>query len=216
MSFMVWLGLPNANKVLATAMTQVGTWSTFPEYNQTSKYSVSVGATQTTTVNGTTVYVSGWTAASGQNQTQFDVLIDGVSQGPFSLLAPGAAAVFPYTLRFAGLAAGNHTVQFKCTSATNRAILLWFAGNGPQGVTKPIVLVGGAIPRVEQPDQSLKNLKIQGVVDQLRADGLAVGYVDDGNSVSLAASPTEYQTDQIHPNNLGQTLIAQTWMQMVR
>lgn len=216
-----WLALPSAQKILASAMTQAGTWSTTTDFNLTSVFSQANNSTLTTatTLAGTTCYVAGaW--GSGLNWN-FDVLIDGVSQsgGTGYQLTWGltASGHYPWALRFPGLAAGNHTIQVKALSATTAvADIQWVGCNGSSPQT-PLVIDGGAMHHNTASDATViaMNTVTQGIINNLSSDGLNIFYVDDYSVMpdpSSSINPPTYNADALHPNNIGNEVMAAKWL----
>lgn len=218
-AMLVWLALTPSQKVLATAMTQTGVWGTAPQMNLTTESSNTAGSTLTGTVTGTVVYVAGW-ISTGFNQN-FTVTVDGVSQGVTTFTGQGAltsSGVYPFCLRFPGFTSGSHTVVLTANGG-NYGIFQWIAGNGTT-TQAPFVAVGNALPQGVVSDTVIGNVNsaLLSTVNNLHTDGLNVVYVDDNSVMTKSATPAQYSANSggnLHPNVLGNFLIAAKWLKTV-
>lgn len=209
-----WLALPTSQKVLGSAMTQSGSWTTNTQLGLNSTFSTSANATLTGTVTGTVVYVASW-IATGINKA-WDVSIDGVSQGPFTFNGQGAltsTGAYPQIQRFAGLSSGSHTVVVTATTGGSDAIVQWIGGNGTSPQT-PFVGIGGAMQQnaVANGTVTALNTEFSTNITNLIADGLNVLYVDDYSAITNGQTPPTFNQDNLHPNALGSSLIAAKWL----
>ena len=213
----VWLALPSSQIELASAMTPSGTWVTSSDLGLTAQFSIgnNIGSTLTGSVTGSVVYVTG--SVFYTYNSIFDVLVDGVStSGGTGYTLTGVAVLddFPFCLRFPGYSAGLHTVVVKIMSGNTSTVISWIGGNGTSPQT-PWVAMGGALPYVTTPTAvGPFNAALSAMTTTLAGDGLNVVYVNDGAGMALqatAGSPVEF-VDGVHPNNFGQYLVEQNWV----
>lgn len=209
MALTVFLALPNSQvKQLINSAVALGGggWTVSNAFGQANNvgFSTTAGNTATATVTGTTVYIGAYVAAGYGTGT---VTVDGVSQGSISFLgAVAAGAVYPVCFRFPGFSAGSHTVVLTVSSGFNS--IQWMAGNGTVG---PFVSFGNTIPRTAFTTQpGVLNSAVQTMLTNLATDGLNVKYIDDNAVMTLTTA--QYQSDLIHPNSYGHTLIAGKWL----
>lgn len=209
-AFTAWLGLLPANKITGGSITYVGTWSSQTQFGLAGQFSSTLNDTATGTVSGSTIYVAGW-AATGFANT-FDVLVDGVSTGPYSFTGYNT---IPYCVRVSGLSNTSHTVVVKVTAGGGEATVQWMGGN--TGSSFPTVIVGNTIPRPALNEESTvvsMNTGLATMLANLKADGLSVIAVDDHAALASQA-PSFYQADSIHPSGIGAALMAGTFLNTI-
>lgn len=211
-AMVVYLALPTSlrQETINSAITYSGTdWtlsSAFGVSNNVRFSSVS-GATATATVNGTTAYIGTYGFPGYANNAA--VTIDGASKGTISFdTSYSGGVVAPQCFRFSGLSSGNHTVVLTVPAGGKFCNVQWMAGNG--GTTQtPLVVVGATIPRSGLTAQAVSlNTDVNAMVTNLVADGLNVMYVDTNTPLSLTATPPQYFSDGVHPNEGGQQFVA--------
>lgn len=182
-----------------------GAWENTYAY-EIGKNSYTQGSRCTFSVSGATVLIGYIRQVA--NYGQFTVKIDGVNQGTFSSNGDGmnthlGATYGPALLRFAGLTAGDHSVEIEVVSPTstgNRVYIDWWSGCMPRTTLKlaniPYALAygsGGSKANVDAYNQSIVQ-----VASDLASYGLSVELIDV-NSVLL---PTD-MFDDYHPNDSG-------------
>ena len=128
---MMWLALPDANKVWANAMTETGSgFSANSTYGMTNKFRVNGNgngaASWTATATGTTVYVVFAAAAAWNTSLVSSITVDGVDKtGAFGFTgttstSPAPYAYSLYTKRISGLSSGAHTVVVAARDGRDR------------------------------------------------------------------------------------------------
>jgi lysophospholipase L1-like esterase len=206
-AFATWLSLPAANKaVIGGGITTSGSWSTFTEFHLQGVTSTTLNDTATATVTGSTIYVGNW-ADSGVTD-HFDILVDGVSQGPFTQSSPGG--IVAQCIRLTGFSAGSHTVVVKVITNGQTATVQWIGGTGSGG-PYPFVGIGNCIPRQLQ-DPTAFNTALATMVSTLQGDGLNVHLFNTNSAIALNQTPNLYQGDQTHPNQLGEQVLASYYL----
>jgi hypothetical protein len=213
-AFAVWLGLPPANVVQTSGMTFAGTWSDHPLFGIDGKFSGTPGSTATATVSGTTVYVTTFGGISGNFNQSYTVTIDStvvLTETGFNTYVDS----IPLCYRFSGLSAGSHTVVITATGTTpNYATISFIAGNS--GTSFPLVVLGNTIQNAsvgsDIPTITAMNTALATMVSNLDADGLDVLGVNDYPAITTTATPPEYAVDGVHPNQLGNQLLAQAFL----
>jgi len=215
-----WLALAK-KQTARSAGGETGPWRN-TQIQGIGRTTSTVGASKTFTVSGTTVYVAVILADSAGNSAPYSIGIDGVTQGDYSSSAPGvtsigAPAPYAYTdrlHRFAGLAAGNHTITLTQTGTGNLSIE-WAAGNTQ--TVFPHVFVGNVIRQADASDFGYSkwggndanvasyNADIARLVSEFRSDGLAVSLIDVHSALN---NTTDLSLDGLHPVQSGQDKIA--------
>lgn len=212
-----WLALPASLKVTDSSIVYSGTWTQSTQFGQSTHFATGTGNTATASgVNGTVIYVAGFQKPSSA-QGSFTLTVDGTGQGTFGPITPAGATstyIYPYVVRITGVASGSHTIVVTPTTGSTVDIQ-WIGGNGGASQA-PFVAVGATIPHagINQTVINSMNSDVQGDITALAGDGLNVVYVDNSTAVSLPVSTTtipQYQSDDIHPNTVGATLIAKKW-----
>lgn len=219
-----WLAL--ASKQTARSVgDETGPWSN-TQIQGIGRATSTVGASKTFTVSGTTVYAVVILADNAGNNAPYSIRIDGVVQGNYASSAPGMTSIgapTPYAYvdrlhRFAGLAAGNHTITVTQTGAGNLAVE-WAAGNAQTAF--PQVFVGNIIRQANASGSGYSkwggsdanvasyNADVAQVVSDFRNDGLAVTLVDVHSALNNKA---DLSRDGLHPVQSGQDKIAEAFL----
>lgn len=208
--------IPNSQKKFgqSTDITYSGTWANSTYYNGLiSKQSTTNGNTATTTSSGTTVYVA-YTMLDGNGGTA-SVTVDGVSAGTINCFGQNGSTIntlFSNTngsalLSVTGLSAGSHTIVVTVTSATsasNRVIIDWIAGNSGANSTWPSVYLFDPIQILSSTNITAYRTMVYNTVNRMRADGLKVNEV----YVRPLNTSTEVAPDGGHPNDAGHKVFA--------
>jgi hypothetical protein len=209
---LAWLAIPDANKQLVTRSgnncTSTGTWNGGAGWMNTNTYAgVTVGASQTCTVQGTAVYVFG--AKENGDPGTFNITIDGFNYGTYSVAGTILGTPinnwtsYPAAWRFT-VPHGPHTVTMTVVTADGGIAFTGMAGNANgDDRTGPYVWIGGP-PRattvgyaidcntsswasgapggcIGNPSDYSAGLQadiIRSVVSELASDGLGIKYVD--------------------------------------
>ena len=133
--------------------------------------------------------------------------------------------------RFTGVSSGNHTILFTVTSATSAANIVEVEYVG----AAPVAAAGNPIVYSVSPNQQNSGSAgapfvaayqgfIQTIDTNLTSDGLNVTYIN--TSAALLSSPlcgngvqatmfTNCYTDNVHPNNLGHSVMANTILAVI-
>ena len=212
MAYLVWESCPTDQKILAANATRVGSgWTSFAA-TPTVWYSTTAGDTMTATVKGTAVYVSAYVFQS--LNTGFTVTIDGTLVATVTAFQlTGIAGYQCY--RYAGLSNTSHTVVITAIgSGSTYAAIQFIGGNG--GTLLPACLLSNAIPYQGQgPGIAAVNALLSPTVALLQSDGLSIYFANGNAALSTTANPSEYDSGNIHPNSLGNELIATAFLQVV-
>jgi lysophospholipase L1-like esterase len=222
-----WLAL--ASKQTARSVGgETGAWSN-TQIQGIGHATSTLGASKTFTVSGTTVYAAVTLADSAGNNAPYSISIDGVVQGNYASSAPGMISIgapTPYAYadrlhRFAGLAAGNHTITVTQTGAGNLAVE-WAAGNAQTAF--PRVFVGNIIRQADASGSGYSkwggsdanvasyNADVAQIVSDFRSDGLAVTLVDVHSALN---NTTDLSRDGLHPVQSGQDKIAEAFLSAI-
>jgi len=222
---LAYLAIPDVNKVFGPNFSSSGTWLATTTYaTTTGVYSREAGATLSTTLYGSTLYIAGTRGGTADTGT-VTVTVDGVNKGTYS-----CSGVFthsstlrtyaPFMMRIPNLTNGPHNVVIT-NNNTGYCEINWAAGNANQVVDGiPAVYVGGAIRMTDagyvsngvvgsMESNRQHNQIIQGVIKQLASDGLDVINVDLEESFDPY---TMMSGDNVHPNDYGHYVIAQTFL----
>jgi lysophospholipase L1-like esterase len=201
-----------------------------------SKYTQTNGATATQTLYGAAIYIS-YTCRKnlgGGDGGSFTVTVDGTVYATVdtnsAALDDGPPSFWPHVVRIGGLAPGAHTVVVTAISNGSQFVQIegYATNNGPTS-NAPRVYVG-TIPVMNTLGYALGsptysnatdaiidsyNRVLRRVVTDFSADGLLVTLAE----VSQAYNPWDgitSQTDEnIHPNDLGHSRIAQAFLAAV-
>lgn len=209
-AFVTWLGLQSSQIVTAASMTFTGTWSLLGYIG--SKYSNNASNTATATVNGTTVYVTMVYGTSGDFTSGYTITIDGTPV--YSVTGQNSAIDhYPIGLRFSGLAAGNHTVVVTPQSG-QFAVVAWIAGNGGASGSLPMVWLGNTLPSSLDTGGTVTSMNsdLATLVTNLQADGFNLVLTNTNAALNHSAQPPQYADNYLHPNPLGNALIAQAFL----
>lgn len=230
-ALLAWLAIPDARKQKGQGRDSVtGTWTNTSVYDGGSLgiQSIVPTSTATFTAYGSVVYVA--TILQNSIVATFSLTVDGVNRGTYSC-APGATITsvngltyMPALVRIPGLTEGPHTVVITVVSAStsNPVYVLWVAGNlGHATKGGPNVWCGN-VPRFTSAgytasggsdgDVAAFNAMIRDNVRVLSADGLNVALVD---SAARLAPATDLDTDGVHPDDSGHSVIAEAFLEAI-
>lgn len=228
---LTWLAVPNTEKVFAQspAVAYTGAWIDRTLYGLAAgRVSRDRGATASTTVHGTAVYI-GYASRPSRPAGTMSVAIDGVHYGTIDGgqgIAPlSGLDYWPGGWRVGGLDEGPHDVVVTVTSPDGAAVHLdYIAGNGGLGQSVwPVVYVGNTL-RMPAAGYGLADPWNQGsdaaveqynevnrqVVEELASDGLNVVYVDA--NAHYDPDGGDVHTDNVHPNRSGHAKIADAFL----
>jgi hypothetical protein len=227
MSMLAYLAIPDANKVKALgAVTYAGSWSSASGIG-TTYTSSNAGDTAAFTVSGTGLIIDVLTSAGGLGLRPFAVSVDGVVKGTFTATAAytdGAGFVYGmYPVIITGLSNGSHSVVLTLQGGTGQVYFSWAAGIGGSLAPNSIFVgntlkmnsagyAAGGPTYNNGSDAAVTSFNSinSTVVSTLAADGLvSIKYVDANSAYNLS---TDVSSDNIHPNNLGASHIANAFL----
>jgi hypothetical protein len=219
---LVSAGLPDVNKFWANnaAISYVNWSSSTTVFGQPFKFTSTIGATATATVNGSAVYVGGLTQQT--NDSTLSVTVDGINYG--NIVNQGANASplssfnWPYAIRIGGLFPGPHTVVVTYASGTNNGGISFIAGNGgltanagnafnPSGPSTYVVNAIQAANRTGSGEAPYNNI-INIVSSQLARDGVNVVVVDAASAFNGTLAANINAGASNHPSAVGQQVLA--------
>lgn len=226
-AYLAWLAIPDAGKVPASAARYEGGWRPAPgPYGRVTDGRGFVRVR----VSGTAVFLGLWTHPSGGHYT---VLVDGrriagTTRGAMGNAGYASRQRFGASLVTIGhLRPGAHNVVVR-TAGDGMVAFAWAGGNAGMTRNHPRVWVGEPLrvapAGIGTPGPGYGNYTdaarsayarvTQSVVRSLAANGLAV------RNVALADryDPTAgmLQPDNIHPNLIGRTIIADAFVEAIR
>jgi lysophospholipase L1-like esterase len=210
-----WSALPTSAMNLAGTGTFTGTWTTSSQENISCRFINQVGATATYSVTGDTIYVmtplnTGWNIYE-------TIAVDGTTQATYAGTTAGSGGAQPMFTRIGGLTNGSHTVVITSTSNTSAhwAFIGWVAAfnHATINATSPFVLLGNTIPFTGASNTTITSMNsgLATAVATLAGDGLNVYLANTNAVMSESATPPDY-ADGIHPNALGNYLLASEFL----
>lgn len=210
----LWLLIPNANKVLAQAMSVTGTWATSTVNPSFGRQSVTNGSTATATVFGSVVYIGFWATLS--NAAVVNVTVDGVAFGPYtpatSWTSSDSLTTAPYAVRISGLTNTSHTVVITLTTANSSTLFLDHVSGNSGFITQngPLLYLSNCQKTATNSYAASYNVSsaMQTVVNNLTADGLMIAFVD----TAARCLDNCHGADGTHPDAAGQLLIMNAFM----
>lgn len=168
-----------------------GAWADIPAPNPCGKYTTQNGAMARATVSGDTVYIGASEGDYPDMAETINVVIDGVSQGNFSVKRSGITTHLGQwwgriAWRFTGLGAGAHNVIVTHASPAGKFLHLDYIAGSDQAAT-PRVVVGNAMKftdsyyatlGIDASTTQAYNAIIADVVAEFVAHGLPVVLLD--------------------------------------
>jgi hypothetical protein len=224
-----YLTVAQSSKVLASASTTVGSWTTSAVYTNMGLSTSTGGDTLTATVTGTVLYIVSVESASGGS---FTITVDGASKGTFStkrwaLNGGNGTTTGLYRVRIGGLSNTAHVVVV--TAVGDGPIdVQWLGGlPGVSNTAWPKLWLGnclhmstagygsGGAGWINGSDTAVGqfNAVIAQVSTDLALDGLNIYPVD----ASAVFNPlTDVFTDNVHPNDFGHAKIAEAFVKVMQ
>lgn len=215
-AMLAWMGTSSKAKAINLPVT--GAWSATP-VNSIGRNSTDVGATISTTVESSVVYVAAIQQSS--NNGSFKVTVDGIDYGPYQTRGGAAYSnnvnYSPYLIRIGDLSNAPHSVVV--TVLSGQVFIDWI-GSPTQGQA---VYVSGCMkmtasgytlgaPFNNGSDALAEQYTglIQSAVSQLAADGLRIFYVPLAYDQN-----TQVSNDNVHPKESGQVTTAVSFIKTI-
>lgn len=213
-----FVSIPTANKVLASAFTKTGTWTTgvfTPDIATTTP-----GSTASFSVTGSVIYLATTVSGSLNPSATATLTCDGTPTGA-TLQFTGAGAEVPINSAFttltrvSGLTNTTHACTVANTGSAGTVELSWAAGlSGAANPSWPYLFQGG-IPDQNPAVPSETNLYrayIPTMVSTLSGDGLNVFFANTNATLTV---PTNY-VNNLHPNEYGQYLLGTVFINEIK
>ncbi len=213
-----WLGIPSTYKTFAQNGSTSGSWSDDGSWPQgVGLFSTTSGSTLTLTLvtTGGPIYL--WYRMMDSNGGTFTYALDGgaattISSAPATTISTQNGGVFGRgVVRLAGVPPGTHTVNINVTSATSPSNSVSIGGIGTPGSSSDKnvsdVYEGGVTKQRQDGNSAATaqyNSDALAVANTLAGDGLKVFFVPVRNFIDGLPSQ---MYDQLHPNDLGHSLI---------
>lgn len=203
---LAWVSFPN--KILAKDMTMTGTWINTAA-NSFGKNTTQLGATISTTVTGSKIFIGYIIQNNTVALSKGDVYIDGVNVGTLNCdgqtvsMNTQNGATYANACEVFHVAAGTHTVQIVCTTSGKQLYINYVCT-----------------------DQLETPVKISNIIKQSATgysnNGISVATTDAYNSIIncvlndfsatlidnySAINPLIHLADTLHPNNAGHLII---------
>ncbi|AAL49581.1 unknown [Sinorhizobium phage PBC5] len=209
--------LPVRKTWRSAQIVKTGPWAN-TQVDPIGMYANTAGVKASGTVNGTVVYVGLLVDNHAMSQgVAADVYIDGVNKGSISSDNIGAnlngntyngLRYGPTLVRFAGLAAGSHSVEVRMTTTGKNQYMAYIAGNGDQPDTATVVVGNGyklnatgvASFGVTEAVSILYRDAVADVVNQFAADGFDVSVLNTFDAIDPNA---HLMSDGLHWNAQG-------------
>ena len=232
-----WLATPEVNKIRSTSssITYSGTWSLPPSnYSGNMNSTIAGGSTASFTVHGKDVIVIGGYQVS--NSSTWNVTIDGSYTTPTVTTGTNAFSTVQFNQNFGptfvhqtGLVEKDHNVVFTCVAASAGNPCYFIAGGTSFGVgaTGPAVYALETTKLETSPNDGYSVTSVNCPVAPCGSDALVAQFdmleaqaINDLHNMGLSIlqvplntiyqpNTTVTQSDGVHPNNTGSTLIGQ-------
>lgn len=211
-----WLSLLD-KKTANKDLTLSGTWAKIPAPNPVGMYTTQSGASASTQIKGSTIYV-GLSAGDFSDMSNFVVVeIDGIEYPHFSLYIPGSTTWLGQwwsrvCFVFDGLENTTHTVKITNKGSEGKFLHLDYIASNNQS-TCPVILIG-TIPKctdtfctstgiTQQTVQAYRNIIVE-IANEFSA---RLVHTD------LAMTEAGISSDGLHPNNIGHLQIHNAFWQ---
>ena len=213
-----WLAIPSTYKKFAQNGSTSGSWSDDGSWPQgVGLFSTTNGSTLTLRLvtTGRPIYL--WYRMMDSNGGTFTYALDGgatttITTAPTTTISTQNGGVTGRgVVRIAGVSAGSHTISINVTSATSAGNSVSIGGVGTPGSSSDknisSVYEGGVTKQREDGNGAATaqyNADALAVVNMLAGDGLKVFFVPVRSFID---GLPDQMFDQLHPNDLGHSLI---------